>query len=87
MSFYPASIQILSRFHLDFNQILASFYPDFILILARFYLDFILILLWFYPDFILIFKKLLWEKIVLVIKKNFWNSRLEAENLEIFWYH
>ena len=24
---------------------------------------------------------LLWEKIVLVIEKNFWNSRLMAENL------
>ena len=24
---------------------------------------------------------ILWEKIVLVIKKNFWNSRLKAENL------
>ena len=27
---------------------------------------------------------LLWEKIVLLIKKNFWNSRLKAENLQIF---
>ena len=30
---------------------------------------------------------LLWEKIVLVIKKNFWNSRLKAENLQNFWDH
>ena len=30
---------------------------------------------------------LLWEKIVLVIEKNFWNSRLKAENLQIFWDH
>ena len=30
---------------------------------------------------------LLWEKIVLVIKKNFWNSRLKAENLQHFWDH
>ena len=30
---------------------------------------------------------LLWEKIVIVIKKNFWNSRLKAENLPIFWDH
>ena len=28
---------------------------------------------------------LLWEKNVLVIEKNFWNSRLKAENLQIFW--
>ena len=28
---------------------------------------------------------LLWEKIVLVIEKNFWNSRLKAENLQNFW--
>ena len=30
---------------------------------------------------------LLWEKIVLVIKKNFWSSRLKAENLQNFWNH
>ena len=30
---------------------------------------------------------LLWEKIVLVIKKNFWNSRLQTENLQNFWDH
>ena len=30
---------------------------------------------------------LLWEKIVLVIEKNFWNSRLKAENLQNFWEH
>ena len=30
---------------------------------------------------------LLWEKFVLVIKKNFWNSRLKAENLTFFWDH
>ena len=30
---------------------------------------------------------LLWEKIVIVIKKNFWNSRLKAENLQTFWDH
>ena len=28
---------------------------------------------------------LLWDKIVLVIKKTFWNSRLKAENLQNFW--
>ena len=28
---------------------------------------------------------LLWEKIVLVIENNFWNSRLKAKNLQIFW--
>ena len=28
--------------------------------------------------------ELLWEKNVLVIKKNFWNSRLKAKNLQIF---
>ena len=28
---------------------------------------------------------LLWDKIVLVIEKNFWNSRLKAENLQKFW--
>ena len=28
---------------------------------------------------------LLWEKIVLVIEKNFWNSRLKAENFQSFW--
>ena len=30
---------------------------------------------------------LLWEKIVQVIEKNFWNSRLKAENLQKFWDH
>ena len=30
---------------------------------------------------------LLWEKIVLVNEKNFWNSRLKAENLQNFWDH
>ena len=30
---------------------------------------------------------LLWEKIVLVIEKNFWNSRLKAKNLKHFWDH
>ena len=30
---------------------------------------------------------LLWEKIVLVIEKNFWNSRLKVENLQNFWDH
>ena len=30
---------------------------------------------------------LLWEKIVLVIEKNVWNSRLKAENLQHFWDH
>ena len=28
-----------------------------------------------------------WEKIILVIEKNFWNSRLKAENLQNFWDH
>ena len=30
---------------------------------------------------------LLWEKIVSVIEKNFWNSRLKAENLRKIWDH
>ena len=30
---------------------------------------------------------LLWEKIVLVIEKNFWNLRLKAENLQKIWDH
>ena len=30
---------------------------------------------------------LLWEKIVLVIEKNFWNSRLKAENFQNVWDH
>ena len=30
---------------------------------------------------------LLWEKIVLVIEKNFWNSRLNAKNLQKIWNH
>ena len=30
---------------------------------------------------------LLWEKIVPVIEKTFWNSRLKAENLQNFWDH
>ena len=30
---------------------------------------------------------LLWEKIALVIEKNFWNLRLKAENLQNFWNH
>ena len=29
----------------------------------------------------------LWEKIVLVIEKNFWNSRLKAEKFQKFWDH
>ena len=29
----------------------------------------------------------LWEKIILLIEKNFWNSRLKAENLQNFWDH
>ena len=29
----------------------------------------------------------LWEKIVLKFEKNFWNSRLKAENLQTFWDH
>ena len=34
--------------------------------------------------------KLFWptvRKIVLLIEKNFWNSRLKAENLQKFWDH
>ena len=30
---------------------------------------------------------LLWEKIVLLIKKNFWNSRLKTKNVQKFWDH
>ena len=30
---------------------------------------------------------LLWEKIVLVIEKNFWTSRQKAEDLQMFWDH
>ena len=30
---------------------------------------------------------LLWKKIVLVIEKNFWNSRLKAESLRKIWDH
>ena len=30
---------------------------------------------------------LLWEKIVLEIEKNFWNSRLKAKNLQNVWDH
>ena len=33
------------------------------------------------------FSDLLWEKIVLMIKKNFWNLRCKAENLKKFWVH
>ena len=33
------------------------------------------------------YSDLLWEKNVLVIKKNFWNSRLKVENLQNFWEH
>ena len=29
----------------------------------------------------------LWEKIVLVIEKNFWNSQLKAKNLQKLWDH
>ena len=36
-----------------------------------------------YPNY----SDLLWEKIVLVIEKNFWNWRLKAENLQNFWDH
>ena len=35
----------------------------------------------------LCYSDLLWEKIVLVIEKNFWNSKLKAENLKKFWDH
>ena len=28
-----------------------------------------------------------WEKIVIVIEKHFWNSKLEAKNLQKFWDH
>ena len=31
--------------------------------------------------------EILWEKIGLVIEKNYWNSRLKAENLQNFWDH
>ena len=37
----------------------------------------------FFPKF----SDLLWDKIALVIKKNFWNSRLKAESLQKFWDH
>ena len=30
---------------------------------------------------------LLWEKIILVIEKNFWSSRLKAKNLQKIWDH
>ena len=30
---------------------------------------------------------LLWEEIVQVVEKNFWNSRLKAEDLQKFWDH
>ena len=30
---------------------------------------------------------LLWEKIVQIIEKNFWNSRLKVKNLQNFWDH
>ena len=33
------------------------------------------------------FSDLQWEKIVLVIEKNFWNSRLKAENFQNVWDH
>ena len=39
---------------------------------------------------VILLKKLLWptvRKIVLVIEKNFWNSRLKAENLQYFLDH
>ena len=48
---------------------------------------------WIYSTLFLLWKMvfcyqncsdLLWEKIVLVIEKDFWNLRLKAENLQIF---
>ena len=33
------------------------------------------------------YSDLLWEKIALVIEKNFWNSRLKGKNLQVFWDH
>ena len=33
------------------------------------------------------YSDLLWEKIVLVTEKNFWNSRLKVESLQKFWDH
>ena len=38
-------------------------------------------------DWSFVSKIVLWEKIVLVIEKNFWNSRLKAENFQNFWDH
>ena len=49
------------------------------------------VLTYFYRDRMVFFftKIILWEKMVLVMEKNFWNSRLkaEAENLQNFWEH
>ena len=51
---------------------------------------------WIYSTLFLLWKMvfcyqncsdLLWEKIVLVIQKRFWNSRLKAENLQKFRDH
>ena len=42
-----------------------------------------IISLWYFVTKIVL--TLLWEKIVLVIEKNFWNSMLKAENLKFFW--
>ena len=33
------------------------------------------------------YSDLMWERTVLVIEKNFWNSRLKAKNLQKFWDH
>ena len=43
-----------------------------------------------YPEMVFCFQNCydpFWEKNILVIEKNFWNSRLNAENLQNFWNH
>ena len=39
---------------------------------------------WYFTKIVLTYCE---KKIVLVMEKNFWNSRLEAENLQNFWDH
>ena len=67
--------------------------------LLSFFLSKCTVGLWFhgitqkvFPKFEMVFcyqncSHLLWEKIVLVIKNNFWNLRLKAENLQKIWDH
>ena len=65
------------------------FYPNKIWIVVNFWKILCKVCIQF-GEIVFCFKNcsdLLWEKIVLVIEKNFWNSRLKVENFQNFWDH